>query len=330
MLGRVFPRLGLCIGLLVSGCSTEPTLGRWEGPAQPAPAKMQEWSFGEEKAKLLESRHYRIYTTVKDDEVLELLPQVMEGAMKMYQQIAPGVAITERPMDCFIFRGRNEWEEYTQRYTGADAAIYRQIRSGGYTLQDKYVAYYIGRMGTFSVAAHEGWHQFAGRHFKGRMPPFLEEGLSCMFETISWDGSLPRWNLSVNSQRAETLRKAMDAKELWPLDKLISMHAGDIVGEKSEKIDAFYAQCWCFARFMWDGDSGKHRPAMQKWLAETAAGTVFDPTRSHTRSFAPWNRRAVKPMVEHYLGMDLKAIDASFQAYMKKVAYDELSAQWRS
>ena len=248
----------------------------------------------------------------------------------MYQEIAPGVQLSDRHLDCFIFRWRSEWDEYTQKYAGNDAKVYLQIRSGGYTIYDRYVAYYIGREGTFAVAAHEGWHQFAGRHFKGRMPPFLEEGLACMFETISWKDRLPRWNLSVNTQRAQTLRKAMDAKDLWPLEKLISMHAGDIVGESNDRIDAFYAQCWAFAKFLYEGENGKYRPALQKWLAETANGTVYDPTKSHARAIAPWNRKAVRPMLEHYLGMELPEIDKAFNVYMKKVAYEELSGQWHS
>jgi len=325
-LRKLFSRLGFGVGLLIIGCS-QATLGKWEGPGQAAPTKVTQWAFGEEKAKLLESKHYHVYTTIKEDEVLDLLPQVMEGALSMYQEIAPGVAMSDRQMDCFIFRWRSEWDEYTQKYAGNDAKIYLQIRSGGYTIYDRYVAYYIGREGTFAVAAHEGWHQFAGRHFKGRMPPFLEEGLACMFETISWKDNLPRWNLSVNTQRAQTLRKAIDGKDTWALEKLISMHAGDIVGESNDRIDAFYAQCWAFAKFLYEGENGKYRPAMQKWLAETAAGTVYDPSKSHSRAIAPWNRKAVRPMLEHYLGMELPEIDKAFNAYMKKVAFEELGAQ---
>jgi hypothetical protein len=35
-------------------------------------------------------------------------------------------------------------------------------------------------------------------------------------------------------------------------------------------------------------------------------------------------------MLEHYLGMDFGAIDRLFQAYMRRVAFDEYSAQWNS
>jgi len=329
-LGRELLCLALCVGLLISGCAqAAPQLGKWEGPTAVASAQKADWTYNEEKAAVLQSPHYRVYTTVDDDEVLDRLSQVMEGALSMYTEVA-GIQATDRPLDCYIFRWRSEWDQYTIRYTGQDADIYRQIRSGGYAVRDRYVAYYIGKSGTFSVAAHEGWHQFAGRYFKGRMPPFVEEGIACMFETITWSDRLPRWNLSVNVLRAQTLKKAMDNNNLWPLEKLVAMHAGDIVGESGERIDAFYAQAWAFARFLWEGDNGAHRPAMQKWLSETAAGTVWDPTHSHSRATAPWNRRAVRPMVEHYLGMEMPEIDRAFATYMKKIANEELPAQWRS
>src|SRR4051812_26212594 len=105
-LRQLFSRLGFGVGLLIIGWS-QPTLGKWEGRGQPAPTKATQWAFGEEKAQLLESKHYHVYTTIKEDEVLDLLPQVMEGALSMYEQIAPDVALSDRQMDCFIFRWRS-------------------------------------------------------------------------------------------------------------------------------------------------------------------------------------------------------------------------------
>ena len=70
-LRKLFARLGFGVGLLIIGCSQQ-TLGKWEGPEQPAPTKVTQWAFGEEKAQLLESKHYHVYTTIKEDEVLDL------------------------------------------------------------------------------------------------------------------------------------------------------------------------------------------------------------------------------------------------------------------
>ena len=106
------------------------------------------------------------------------------------------------------------------------------------------------------------------------------------------------------------------------------MHAGDVVNEPGDRIEAFYGECWAFARFLWEGEGGKYRPAMQKLLADTAAGTVYDPTGTLRHAGPIWNPAAARPMLEHYLGMDLKAIDEAYQKFIRKVAFDEFDAQW--
>jgi hypothetical protein len=318
--------------LLLAGCASEPTsqLGRWEGPQLLSPSSVEAWSFRWDPANRLNSRNYLIYTTIADEDVTAQLPQVMEGALEQYRKVAPGTQQSATPMECYVFERRVEWEAFTKANTGGDAEVYLQIRRGGYAIRDKYVAYYIGRVATAAVAAHEGWHQYVARHFIGRLPPFLEEGLACMFEGIAWkDESLPRWNLSINQVRVQALRRAVETNKLWPLEKVIAMHAGEVVEENGEKVDAFYAQAWAFAKFLYESENGRFRPQLQTWLAETAAGTVFDPTHTHRRAGGPWNRTGVKPMLEHYLNMEFATIDKLYNAYLRKVAFDEYSAQWR-
>jgi len=312
---------------LAGGCASNTQLGQWAGPDAAIASQAAPWKFGDRPAQILVTQHYRIHTTIQDEEVLAALPQLLEGAMHRYKEMTPGLAVSDKPLDCFVFRTRTEWEAYTRKYTGPDATVYLQIVAGGYAYSDKFVAYYIGRSETFSVTAHEGWHQYCGRNFKGRLPPFLEEGIACMFEQVNWYKSLPRWNTAVNPHRVDSLKKAIDTNALWPLEKLISTHAGDIVGERMDKISAFYAQSWAFARFLWEGENGKYRPAMQKWLTETAQGTVYDPSHSHIRAGLPWNRRAVKPMIEHYVGTDLKTLETEYLAYIKRIAREDYRGQ---
>jgi len=319
--------------ILLGGCegvrSTQ--LGHWEGPQLLSNSSVETWKYGTLPARRVRSDHYLIYTTLKDTELSSLLTQVMEGALAQYVKVAPGTLHSASPMECYIFETRGEWEAFTRAHTGSDSVIYLQIRRGGYSIRDKFVAYNIGRYATASVAAHEGWHQYVARHFIGRLPPFLEEGLACMFEGIGWkDEHLPMWNLSINRVRVQALRRAVEGNKLWPLEQLVSMHAGEVVEQSGEKVDAFYAQAWCFARFLYESENGRFRPCLQKWLAETADGTVFDPTHSHNLATRPWNRKAVRPMIEHYLGMDFAEVDKLYQAYLRKVAYDEYMAQWNS
>jgi hypothetical protein len=43
-----------------------------------------------------------------------------------------------------------------------------------------------------------------------------------------------------------------------------------------------------------------------------------------------WAPRTVKPMLEHYLGKDLATIDKEYQAFIRKIAFEEFGKQWMS
>jgi len=280
--------------------------------------------------KIIHTPHYRIFTTMLDKpELMQKAGQVMEGALAQYQQLVPGVKLTTYPLDCYVFATREQWANFTRQTTHGDASTYLKINRGGYCVQGWYVAYYIGDVSTLSVASHEGFHQFAFRHFRNRIPPFLEEGLACMFEDIHWDGDLPRWNMSSNPQRELSLRRACDAHELFPLADLIALHAGLVVNQASIKIEAFYGQNWAFARFMWEAEDGKYRPVLQRLLTDAANGTLYDPTGSQLRPYLPWNSAGVRPMLEHYFGQDLSQIEASYQQFVQKIAYADYNEQFQ-
>jgi hypothetical protein len=315
------------VAMLLAGCGVQQP-GSWDGPQALSTASVESWSYKGQEGFKLTSPHYVIYTTIKSEDTRALLPQVMEGAFTQFRALSPNVPVDDKPMDCFIFASRQEFNNYTKENTGNASGIYLQIRRGGYALGDRYVSYDIGLNATASVAAHEGWHQFAARNFKGRLPPFLEEGLATTFEGVDFTDKLPRWNVAINPLRAQALRRTVEENHLWPLEKLIRTHAGEVVNQGGAQVDAFYSESWAFAKFLRQADGGKYAPALRLLLAETAAGTVFDPSHSHNRAGLPWNPSAVKPMLEHYLQMPLPEIDRAFQAYIKKVVYEEYPSQW--
>ena len=335
--GNALWRLRFLAGALLlfglTGCAATGPDSLGAGPVQkrPSPFAVEPWQYREMPGKTLTTAHYAIHTTIDDEHFLSRLPQVMEGAFEQYRLLAPGMPENTRPMDCYLFSRRIEWTEFTREHTGSDAVTYLRINRGGYTLHDWFVAYFIGDAGTYSVSAHEGWHQYVARNFKNRLPPFLEEGVATQFENIHWDDDLPRWNLHYNANRAQRLRQAIDGKYLWPLDKLISMHAGDVVGLSGEKIEAFYAQDWAFVRFAYDAEKGKYRPALQQMLSDAAAGQLYDPTHGAVRiPFGAWRPQMVKPILEHYFGMSLSDLDAAYQAYVHVIAFEKFNEQWQS
>src|SRR5215211_3103201 len=204
----------LMLAQFVVGCAQSTAPRELNGPSAPARLRAEPWAYGERAGQKVRSQHYVLLTTIDDAEVVDALGQVMEGALTQYRRVAPAPAATGQPMECYLFQYRNEWASFTKKHTGADAPIYLQINRGGYTFGDKYVAFFIGDLQTYSVAAHEGWHQYVARHFKHRPPPFLEEGLACLFEQVKWDGSLPRWDLTSNTNRTRGLRNAVESRTL--------------------------------------------------------------------------------------------------------------------
>ncbi len=306
--------------LLLAGCASSTQTPALAGPPQHEEA----WVFrGSDSARKLITPHYILYTTIENDDIVQKLGQLMEGAYGTYQQVVPGLTLSERPLECYLFENRPQWAKFTESRAGDDARIYLQINRGGYTAGDTYVAYFIGDLGTYSVAAHEGFHQFLGRHFRSRPPPFLEEGLACMFEGVSWEGELPRWDLSSNPARLASLRRTAASGSLMPLGDLIGLHAGQVVDKSSGHIEAFYAQSWAFARFCREAQGGKYRPALERLLAECADGTAYPTTRPIDRASPRldtgnwhWERSSVKPLLERYLGEDFAAIERDYRTFV--------------
>src|SRR5688572_18364293 len=312
----------LLLPLLVTGlvgCAQPGTPRELNGPASPARLRTEPWAYGDRPGQKVRSQHYLLLTTIDDPEVVDALGQVMEGALTQYRRVAPATPLKTQPMECYLFQYRNEWASFTQKHTGADAPIYLQINRGGYTFGDKYVAFFIGDLQTYSVAAHEGWHQYVARHFKHRPPPFLEEGLACLFEQVKWEGNLPRWDLAANSNRIRGLRNGLESRTLLPLRKLIAMHAGQVVEQTTFQVETFYAQNWAFARFLWDAEDGRFRPALRQLLADAAMGNLYRDGVARKAGSTEWDPTSAGPLLERYLGMPLPAIEKAFRAYVRKI-----------
>ena len=309
------PHLALiCLAALVGGCASS---NRNVGPAS-AIVRIDPWIFDGDHGAAIVTRHYVIYTTIPDERWRESFAQLMEAALAQYSQLAPDVPLTHRPMECYVFASRREWATFTSAKTGTDATIYLHITRGGYTVRDWFVAFYIGEAGTFSVAAHEGFHQFAARHFKTRIPPFLEEGIACLFENVQWEMGVPTWKLDTNPNRLGSLRTAIAAGQFIPLSELITLHAGQVVNGPKARISAFYGESWAFAQFLWTADNKKFRPRLQRLLADAAAGKIQG-ILSRPIDAVFWNPATAKPLLERYLGSDLQTLDGEFQHYLTDI-----------
>jgi hypothetical protein len=307
------------LAALLSGCGSPRAVGPAEGPVAKTTVSVTPATFGGVASKKVATPHYLIETTIEDRELVDNLAQVMEGALGQYRKLTPGVPITDRPLLCFIFANRNQWAQFTEAQTGDDAKVYLRINRGGYAVGDWYVSYFIGDRETYQVAAHEGFHQYVGRHFKRRPPPFLEEGLATLFEFVDWKDDLPRWRWQANPNRLGGLERSVRQGLLLPLPELCTMHAGQVVSKQLWRVETFYAQAWALARFLTDGEGGRYRPALQRMLADLAADRVPLPGFDRSPPPGTWDPRTARPLLEHYLGKPIEQIDREYQAYMARL-----------
>jgi hypothetical protein len=312
------------LAILLLGCTapSHPTTTDRATIATPVIARVSGETIEGIPGACVELPHYVIHSTIPDPEALQKIGQVLEGARQAYRSLAPQVPSSSYPMECYFFETRPQWAAYTKAHTGDDAAIYLRVNRGGYTINDKFVAYWIGQIGTYSVAAHEGFHQYVARHLKGRLPPFLEEGLACMFEQVEWveQGKnmqpLPSFDVRKNHARLIALRIAADSNDIYPLQKLITMHAGQVVGKRSAQIEAFYAESWAFARFLHE----RHPESLRRMLVDASKGQLFADSSTQDAMGAPlWDPKMAQPMIEHYLDMKLPSIEAEFARYVKAI-----------
>ncbi len=295
--------------LLALGC--DPNKGEWTSSRAshvPLVPEAEPWTFGEIEGWDIEIPHYRIYTTVQDDLLLEKLPIFLETAYKQYLAFLPQAQPDEEPLEIYLFDRRSEWETYTRQNMGPSAENYLKITAGGYSYNGIGVAYLLERYHTFGILAHEGFHQFANSRLAHRIPAWMEEGLACNFEAHFWRAGKPEFAPDLNEFRLKALKQAIRRDSLFPLSEILAMDSGQAVAMPAERTATFYAQAWALTRFLQEGRNGKYRQAFRQMLSDAADGANLQS-----------KDRAVQ-IFESYFQEDIETIAADFVWYARLLA----------
>ena len=288
----------------------------WQNPDYPSALKLL-------------TRHYCVYTTLLDPLMLRRLAGFLESAHRQYNRQLPVAVETDIRFTVYLFADRPQWEKFTRSFAGSAACAYLKIKAGAYYLNGSVVAYNIGRQATFSVLGHEGWHQFNHRHFKFRLPSWLDEGIATLFETYRYDNGQFYFEPGRNLYRLAQLKKTLAANRMIPLRKLISLNPGEVLGDHGDKATAaFYSQSYALVRFLREDNYGQrladyHRLLLGgldgKWpLPPPAARIAADrniPVTAH------WNRTVSPLLFEYYITADLDQLQQQYLAFCRKIVY---------
>ncbi|MHC4906056.1 MAG: hypothetical protein ACYTEN_09575 [Planctomycetota bacterium] len=297
---------------------------------EPAVKNVTHWKDSHIDGLIIQTEHYKLYTTLLEPLMLRQMPAFLESAYNAYQSQLPEPISSGRPLEVYLFDTRGQWEAFTRSFAGSDSDVYLQIQRGAYTLNGIIVAYNIGRKQTFSVVGHEGWHQFNQRLFVYRLPSWLDEGIATLFETCSYTQGRFVFEPSRNLMRLGSLKETMQLNRMIPLRQLIVLNPGQVLnrhGEDSAAV-AFYAQNYALVRFLREYKYGIRLRKYHAMLLGGANGTwplqndfaaiAADRTRPLT---VGWNMQVSPALFAYYIDPDINALEAQYQDFCRKLVY---------
>jgi len=337
-LGGVF----ICSAVLFAGCQegSNKSLQKNSGAALdsaagmtgylkdlPAVKRVENWYSEYGQGIIITTQNYKIHTTLLDPLMLRQVPAFMESAHRAYQRQLPEPIKTRTKFIVYLLANRAQWEDYTKKTTGKEAPLYLHIQKGAYCLNGICIAYNIGRKRTFSVLAHEGWHQYNSKHFAYRLPSWLDEGLATMFEVSDYK----KGNFTFHpeqSGRLGSLRKAVLSGKMIPLKDLITLNPGMVVAD-TDAVSAFYAQSYALVRFLREEGYGKRLKKFHNLMLGALRGKwPLDPRLRRIAAdrnipiTARFNRFVSSKLFAMYIEEDISAIEREYKVFCRKLVYN--------
>lgn len=331
---------GIFAGLMLifAGCQNEkvapqPPLTTAEGLINslqklPAVEAVEVWQSDYGDGLLITTAHYEIRTTLKDPLMLERIPGFVEAAYLGYQSQLPSPIPTQSKFSVYLFADRAQWEDFTKAFTGELAPMYMKIKAGAYYLNGSCVAYNIGMSRTFGVIGHEGWHQFNSRHFRYRLPSWLDEGIATLFETYRAENGSFKFEPDKNLNRLGALKLTIAKGKGMTIEQLISLNPGEVIIEDDDAVMAFYARSYALVRFLREDNYGRRLGKYHQMLLGGANGTW--PIEESARTVAAdrniplnvfWNKYVAAKLFEIYIAPDMAAIQKEYTAFCNKITY---------
>ena len=279
------------------------------------------WRFAGHDGRIMITPHYRLYTTLTSQSILNRLPLFLERAMAQYTSALTRLPAPKARLDTYLFETRNQWEAKTRQMLPDQAATFLTLGRGGFTTRGTSVLYYIGRTDTLSIAAHEGWHQFSQRTFRNQLPLWLEEGIATYMEgyTTFPDG-LPRFRPWINLERYHTLRDAVRADRLIPLDELLASAPQTFLESSKSKLLVYYAQVWALTHFLVEAEDGRYKAALQQVLIDAARGRLTSRSLAATgRRGGPSSVRLGPSVLAAYFDRDLDQLQEKYLQFVAAI-----------
>ncbi len=280
------------------------------------------WFFSTVPGEVIRTRHYRLYTTERNELLKERLASFLEHALAHYRQALVPLPAPTRKLDTYLLDNRDQWANLTRRLMGAQAETLVGIQRGGYASQGMGVYYDLDLFDTIAISAHEGWHQYTQSTFRAALPVWLEEGIATYMEGHGWNGSTPVFRPWSNLERFDQLRRGAQEGTLLPFEELVAVRPGELIGTDEDRVLNYYAQVWALTHFLDSGADGRYAASLRTLVADAASGEMRD------RVEAKHGRRALMAVVTDRTGIivldtyftdDVDALAREYDAFVQEL-----------
>ncbi len=340
---RVITILVLCVGLS-PGCLEEQGYRRRVIDSSVTPASMTTTTYLQTQSipalldvcnwpnrygagVMLITDRYEIHTTMLEPVVLSKLPGFLESAHEAYNRQLPVAVAPQARSQIYLFANRDQWVAYTRDFAGSQAQVFQKIQEGAYCLKGYCIAYDIGLERTFAALGHEGWHQFTSRHFKYRLPSWLDEGMAMLFEDFEYQNGLYHFDLGPNVYRMGALRRILVSQQPMSLRELLTSSPGEVMAtDQADTVMAFYSQSYALVRFLREASGRKYLPQYQALIADSYNGRW--PVAESEKKVAAdrnmprtvdWNRAVGAVLFQHYICQDIDQLETEYLAFCRQI-----------
>lgn len=301
-----------------SGCAStepvpelivEPEIGEWNAP-------------GIKGGRVIRTEHFEVYTNIRDDDFIALLPRFLEAAHFRYEGLIPPRVEKPQRLTTYLYQRRGDWERHVADNYPRRAHVYRRIQSGAFSEGTTSVAYYLTRAKTLSVLAHEGFHQYVAAHVAADLPAWLNEGLAAYSESFEFHKGEATFIPERNADRLRSLQDAINGKTLLPLRDVLRTHAGEVVVATDRRVYSYYAQAWALMLFL--HEDATYAVGLQALLTDLGSPSYRVGIGGYVAAAEPVDGVPINPAeaaFRKYIAEDLDLFASRFDAYMRKLAF---------
>lgn len=213
---------------------------------------------GRKKLPKYETKYYVLHTDLDKDMVREASARITSMAEEYHRRTKGFAGVIRKRFPFYLYRNPADYMNHPDVIPGS-AGIYT-----GTSL----VAIAPRPGGSWRVVQHEGFHQFAHKMIRGRLPVWLDEGLAEYFGEGIWTGDRLMVGV-INPGRLARVETYIKNRQLLKMQQMLTMPHREWNSGLSMRN---YDQAWSMVHFLVHAQEGRYQKALSAHIRDLSRG----------------------------------------------------------